>query len=138
MKKAILILLALFIVGGADTARAQASGEEAISVGVNQSKKVMDRKLNVRVLMVVEDSRCPEGTECIQAGNAKVRISVQKGTDQSKVFELNTNGDSVAILDGFEVKLDSLTPSPKSAAPIKQKDYVANFTVKQLNGVASR
>jgi hypothetical protein len=138
MKKAILILLALFIVGGADTARAQTAGEEAISVGVNQSKRAMDRKLNVRVLLVVEDSRCPEGTNCVQAGNAKVRISIQKGTDPSKIFELDTNGQGTASIAGFEVKLDSLTPSPKSAAPIKQKDYVANFTVKQLNGVASR
>lgn len=137
MKKAILFLVAFFIIGGVGSANAQ-TAEETISVGVNQSKKAMDRKLNVRVLLVVEDSRCPEGTQCVQAGNAKVRVSVQKGTDESKIFELNTNGDRVGTVDGYELKLDSLTPTPKSGAPIKQKDYVANFTVKQLNGVASR
>jgi hypothetical protein len=139
MKKAILFLLAFFIIGGGiDTANGQNTYQETISIGVREAKKVFDRAATIRVLMVVEDSRCPEGTTCVQAGNAKVRISVQKGTDASKIVELNTNGENTATVEGFELKLDSLTPSPTSAEPIKQKDYVANLTVKEVGGVARK
>ena len=127
MKKALLILVAAFILGGVQMASAQAT--EQVTVGVNKSQKVFDRKVTVRVLLVVEDSRCPEGTQCVQAGNAKVRISVQKGTNESKIVELDTNGENTATVDGYAIKLDALNPHPKSAAPVKAKDYVATLTV---------
>ena len=138
MKKAILFLFAFFIIGGViDTASAQGAAQETVSIGVNKSKKILDRSATIRVLTVVEDSRCPEGTTCVQAGNAKVRISIQKGTRESQIVELDTNGKTTATVAGYELKLDSLTPTPTSAAPIRKKDYVANLTVKDLGSVAS-
>jgi len=137
MKKAILFLFAFFIIGGGiETASAQSAAQESVSVGVNKTKKVLGAA-TVRVLLVVEDSRCPEGTTCVQAGNAKVRIAVKKGDDTTQIVELDTNGKNTATVAGYELKLDSLTPTPTSAAPIRKKDYVANLTVKDLGSVAS-
>lgn len=136
MKKALLILAAAFVIGGAGSVNAQTT--EQVTLGVNKSQKMFDRKVIVKVLAVVEDSRCPEGTQCVQAGNAKVRVSVQKGTNLSKTVELDTNGSTnSAVVEGYAIKLDSLTPSPKTAAPIKSKDYQATFTVEATAAVAS-
>jgi hypothetical protein len=137
MKKALLTLIAAFIIGGAGIA-AQAQTTEQLTLGVNKSQKVFDRKVTVKVLLVVEDSRCPEGTQCVQAGNAKVRVSLQKGTDPSKTVELNTNGDNTAVVEGYSIKLDSLTPTPKSGAPVKSKDYAATFTVEATAATAKK
>lgn len=135
MKKALLILIALFVIGGGEIVRAQSnSSSETLSIGVNQAKKVFSRKITIRLLTVVEDSRCPEGTECVQAGNAKLRFSVARGTDAPHTIELDTNGAGSATVEGFVIKLDSLAPTPKTAAPIKPKDYVANLTVTQGAG----
>src|ERR1041384_3412543 len=39
---------------------------------------------------VTQDSRCPEGTTCIWAGNARLRLRVVSANGASKEFELNT------------------------------------------------
>jgi hypothetical protein len=39
-------------------------------------------------LIEVEDSRCPPDTNCVWAGNAKVKISIAKGKNVAKIFEL--------------------------------------------------
>lgn len=145
MKKALLILAAAFIFGGAQVTNAQDQYSmndnpdvQSVTLGINKSKKLFDRKIIVKVLTVVEDSRCPTNVNCIQAGNAKVRISLQKGTNPSKTVELNTNGDNTATIDGYSVKLQFLTPSPKTAAPIRPKDYAATISVERSASTAKK
>lgn len=127
MKKALLMIVAAFILGGAVTVNAQAN--ETVTLGVNKSRKILDRKVTVKVLAVVEDSRCPQDVQCVQAGNAKVRVSIGKGNSTSKILDLSLNGDNTAKFEDWTIKLDSLTPTPKSAAPIARKEYAATFTV---------
>lgn len=127
MKKAFLILVAAFILGGAFSVQAQ--GNETVTLGVNKSRKILDRKVTVKVLAVVEDSRCPQDVQCVQAGNAKVRVSIGKGNSTSRILDLSLNGDNTAKFENWTIKLDSLTPTPKSAAPIARKEYAATFTV---------
>lgn len=127
MKKTLLMIVAAFILGSAFTVNAQAN--ETVTLGVNKSRKILDRKVTVKVLAVVEDSRCPQDVQCVQAGNAKVRVAIRKGTDSSKIIDLSVNGDNSAKFENWTIKLDSLTPTPKSAAPIARKEYAATFTV---------
>ena len=142
MKKALLILALAFILGGVETSRAQNSDlnnpdVQSVSLGVNKSKQLFDRDLTVRVLMVVEDSRCPENVQCIQAGNAKVRLAVRKGSDPSSIVEVSINGGNPVNVEGYSIKLDSLTPTPKTSAPIKSKQYVATISVERSAATAS-
>jgi hypothetical protein len=138
MKKAIFILLAAFILCGAEMAQAQNNpSTESVTLGVNKGKKVFDGLL-VKVLMVVEDSRCPEGTTCVQAGNAKLRLQVRKGTEPSEIIELDTNGKNSTSVAGYEITLDGLTPTPKSGAPVKRKDYAATLTIQETAAATAR
>lgn len=144
MKKAFLILVAAFILGGAQIASAQVDGpydkdpttnEQSVTLGVNKSKKLFDRRITVKVLAVVEDSRCPKDVDCIQAGNAKVRISVRKGTDSSKIVDLDLNaGQKSVMFEKYKITLSALTPYPASAAPIKRNKYLATLTVSPAAG----
>jgi hypothetical protein len=144
MKKALLILFAAIILGGAQIANAQVDGpydkdptttSQSVTLGVNQSKKLFARKLTVKVLAVVEDSRCPKDVNCIQAGNAKVRVSIRKGTDSSKIVDLDLNaGQTSVTFENYKITLSALTPYPATAAPIKRNKYIATLTVSPAAG----
>jgi hypothetical protein len=144
MKKALLILFAAIILGGTQIASAQVDGpydkdpttnEQSVTLGVNQSKKIFDGKLMVKVVAVVEDSRCPKDVDCIQAGNAKVRVSFRKGNDPLKVVDLDLNaGQTSAMYGNYKITLTALTPYPATAAPIKRNRYMATLTVAPAAG----
>jgi len=138
MKKALLILFAAIILGGAQIVNAQVDGPydkdptttgQSVTLGVNKSKKLFDRTLTVKVLAVVEDSRCPKDVNCIQAGNAKVRVSVRKGTDSSRIVDLDLNGGTSVTFENYKITLSALTPYPETAAPIKRNKYIATLNV---------
>jgi hypothetical protein len=139
VKKALLILFAAIILGGAKIANAQVDGPydkdptttgQSVTLGVNQSKKIFDGKLAVKIVAVVEDSRCPKAVNCIQAGNAKVRVSFKNGNDSLKVVDLDLNaGQRSAMYGNYKITLTALTPYPETAAPIKRNKYMATLTV---------
>lgn len=144
MKKALLILFAAIILGGAQVANAQVDGPydkdptttgQSVTLGVNQNKRLFDRKLTVKVLAVVEDSRCPKDVACIQPGNAKVRVSFKMGNDPLKVVDLDLNAGQTSAMYGiYKITLTALTPYPATAAPIKRNKYMATLTVEPAAG----
>ena len=86
--------------------------------------------MTVKVVAVVEDSRCPKDVDCIQAGNAKVRVSIKNGSDPLKVVDLDLNaGQKSAMYGKYKIVLTALTPYPATAAPIKRNKYMATLTV---------
>ena len=81
---------------------------------------------------LVEDSRCPEGVDCIWAGNGKITLTVRKGTSKSITFELNTMTEPKSyIYRGYEITLVKLAPYPKKDVKIKNESYVATLVVKK-------
>ncbi|WP_412060781.1 hypothetical protein [Rubrivirga sp. IMCC45206] len=72
----------------------------------------------LRFVEVVEDSRCPEGVDCIQAGRAQIRLAI--GADQAVLSvphaRMGDDETATAVLDGLTVTLQSLDPYPGSAA----------------------
>lgn len=92
-------------------------------------QKAFSGRLNIKFLAVTEDSRCPTNVNCIWAGVARVKITLRKN-GKTAAFELNTNQlDKPAVFEGYEVRLDTLTPYPNSASPTRAADYKALFTI---------
>jgi hypothetical protein len=89
-------------------------------------------KLKIKFVSVVEDSRCPEGVNCIWAGNAKIKVLIDNGTTKQE-FEMNTNtgpkGDSFS---GWAIYLEELTPYPKEGSSMVAKLYKAKFKIVRL------
>jgi hypothetical protein len=81
---------------------------------------------------LVDDSRCPEGVDCIWAGNGKITLTVRKGTSKSIMFELNTTTEPKSFTyQGYEITLVRLAPYPKKDVKIKKGAYVATLVVKK-------
>ena len=90
---------------------------------------------NFKFLSVVEDSRCPEGVDCIWEGNARLQLqmSLTKTNNNLEIFELNTNLEPQSFLiEGYEIKILGLVPKPNVNLRIEQEDYLATFTITNL------
>ena len=131
-----LLLLMLAGAGGAADARKSASLKEVslgseFSLRPGQEVRLKGQKLQLKFVSVPEDSRCPEGTQCIWAGNGKValRLSEAGGRRPSSVM-LNTTTEPQAIAHkGFTIKLVRLTPHPKADTTIRPSAYVATLII---------
>lgn len=103
---------------------------QQFKIQVNKQKIITKDKLKLTFVSVLEDSRCPEGTNCVWAGNAKVQIKISKAKGATKTFELNTTLQPQTIaFEGYEIKLVDLTPTPKVNIRIDKNGYIATLSV---------
>ena len=129
-----VILPFLFIAASALTPPEDAALGQEFEVRVGQRVTIEGERLRVTFDHVAEDSRCPEGVNCIWAGNAKVVLKLGKGRRRVSTMTLNTGVDPrQADYRGYEVKLVKLDPYPKEGKQISGKDYVATLVVSRRN-----
>jgi hypothetical protein len=130
MRALFLSLILTLIFGSAISAEAQTTRQ--ISLPAGKQKIVTRDKLKIKFVSV-EDSRCPQGVNCVWAGNAKVTIKVTNRKGESKTFDLNTNLEVKSVkFEGYEITLGNVTPYPKADAPVSPDGYTATFTVTKL------
>ena len=128
MKTTLFTMFITFLFGM--TTMATAQKPEKITVRVAQEKTAPGTTIKVKFLSVIEDSRCPEGVNCIWAGVAKIKIQLRKTGKPAKEFELNTNQmDKSITFEGHTIKLVTLTPYPKSGTAIKPAAYSATLRI---------
>src|SRR4051812_18848625 len=128
MRSFLLTVAITLLLGGSTFAVAQPS--ETVSIKVNHQKSVARGRINVRFAEMVEDSRCPRDVQCVQAGNATVKIRVSRGR-KTEILTISTdarNGGS-ASFEGYKFRLVSLTPEPRSNIRINPDGYVAKIEV---------
>ena len=131
MKKIISFLFFVLMLGIAQAAFAQG---ENTTLRVGQQKTTAGGKVRVKLISVMEDSRCPTDVDCVWAGNAKVKVRVFVRGGETKTFELNTSGpDKAGQADAYRVQLESLTPGRKSNKNIRQRDYRVTFSINKLS-----
>lgn len=131
MKTIFLSLILTLVFGGALSAQAQRS--QTLRVRVNQQKSLVRDNLKIRFVSLIEDSRCPEGTRCVWAGNAQIRVRITDARGRSQVFEMNTNtGAKGASFGGYAVNLIDLQPQLRENVRINRNAYTATFSVNRL------
>lgn len=125
------ILPFLFILTSALAPPARdAALDQEFDIRVGQWVTIEGERLRVTFNRVAEDSRCPEGVQCVWAGNAKVVLRLSKARKRASTMSLNTGVDpKLAAYRGYEVKLVKLDPYPKEGRPVRKRDYVATLVV---------
>ena len=77
-------------------------------------------------LVVLEDSRCPIGVQCIQAGTVRIRARLSSGLGVAlQEFSI---GHPVTT-DVEEITLMSVNPSPAAGVKIRESDYLFGFKI---------
>ena len=84
--------------------------------------------LNVTITpqAVVEDSRCPEGVQCIWAGRAVIRAKLE--SVEGSITETFEIGQTVTF-GSQTIKFEALTPAPAQGKEIPDSSYRFVFTV---------
>jgi hypothetical protein len=108
----------------------EAALDQEFEIKLGQQVSIEHEGLKVSFSYVAEDSRCPEGVQCVWAGNGKVVLKLSKQRKRSAVMRLNTNLEpNHAAYRDYDVKLVGLNPHPKKDEKIKKRDYVATLIV---------
>jgi hypothetical protein len=132
MNLAILPLLLVFLAWPAPpelSVMKEVPLNQEFTVRVGQMARV-EGGLKVSFLSVAEDSRCPEGVNCIWAGNGKIVLKISRRGRTPGKINLNTMlNPKEASYQGYEVKLVKLDPYPKKDVRHKRSDYVATLVV---------
>ncbi len=111
-------------------ARTNMNGE--MTLKINEQTTDQASGITLKFVELVEDSRCPEGVNCIWAGNAKVKISVSKNGADGQTIELNTNLQPRSIVyQGSTITLSDVTPHPKNNIKINRNEIAVTLTVTQ-------
>ena len=116
----VLIFMAAMINGdGATGGRA-----ESIELRPGQEKLLRGAGVRVKLVAVEEDSRCPEGVNCIWAGNVRVALLV-KGPGRAQRREaLNTaTAPRELKLNGRTVTISKVFPAKVAEREIKPGGY---------------
>ncbi|HEX5774338.1 MAG TPA: hypothetical protein VFY28_00030 [Candidatus Paceibacterota bacterium] len=92
-------------------------GESATALGVKLTPE-----------SIVEDSRCPQDAECIQAGTVRAATEIVSGLGTSKmVLEL---GQPITT-EAEAVTLIAVSPEPLAGTPIRPGDYRLTFRIEK-------
>lgn len=82
--------------------------------------------MEVKLLEVIEDSRCPQDVQCVWAGRAKVLVQLIDTTGENTQKEVVFSGGNVTSLyneNGVEIVLRGLAPYPNASSKIDPKNY---------------
>ena len=95
----------------------------------SKAVKKVSNDLSIKFTMVLEDSRCPTGTQCPWEGNAEILLELSGG--DLETVHLNTGGmfPRTEIYNGYTITLDELKPHPAEGTSIEESDYTAVLSV---------
>lgn len=96
-----------------------------LTLALNQAAVFKDG-MSMRPTAVLEDSRCPMGVFCIQAGTTKISLVVRSG-DSARTETIQL-GRSI-IVGNDTITFDGVTPPRSHTGTIAPSDYRFTFTV---------
>jgi len=134
MKKGIIILLAVFVLGCNKNSDVNEeynlSANSIVTLKYKECVDISDFGFKICLDSILNDSRCPSGVVCVWEGDAELGFSI-KNADEIKLFRLHTQGNFQrdTTINGLKISLESLTPYPAFGSEIDQKDYSAEIKV---------
>jgi hypothetical protein len=115
---------------GGSGARLSVTMGQMFPLHVGQTASVAGVSSDVTFRGVQADSRCPSGTQCVQAGNAEVLLEVATGGGAPVSITLNsTTPPREKALGNGILRLVSLSPTPLAGTTIEPSSYVATLCV---------
>tara|TARA_B100001013_G_scaffold92830_1_gene51700 strand:+ start:936 stop:1583 length:648 start_codon:yes stop_codon:yes gene_type:complete len=105
----------------------------SLRIGQKLSSPSLLSGLGIEFLEVIEDTRCPENTECSTVGRATVSVKVggHRSSLGSTTLTLEDGqvGPSIKKLGKYSAVFISLEPFPVEGEDIDLDDYVGTFAV---------
>lgn len=100
-----------------------APSQETIMIAMDTAGNIAG--MQITPLEVLEDSRCPVGVRCIQAGTVRIRAQVTKGASAS-VYEFVLNVPQV--IQGVSLTMTAVSPAQDPGGALPRSAYRFTFT----------
>lgn len=103
-------------------------------LGAGKTANSSDDKLRITFNAIGEDSRCPEGTTCMWAGQVTANITIgDSESSQTFDFRLEGKGTKPATkkFKEYSVNLMQVTPYPQDGTKIEKEKYAVQLKVLQ-------
>jgi hypothetical protein len=99
-----------------------------------QTARIASEGMDIRFINVTGDSRCPQGVECIWAGQVSCAVEITKNNILNQITLTDSAGSGISTGQDFQNYqiLFSVTPSPVAGKTIAGGDYRLTLTVSQL------
>lgn len=98
-----------------------------VTLTVGQVKKVGD--LNITLNQLIQDNRCPIDVQCIQAGAATVKITLQN-KNNIEVTNISSNQNDYSF-GGYSIKITSVMPEQTTKRSIFESEYKITFNIQK-------
>lgn len=112
-----------------------AQNENTLPVGIGQETEFSGKSVTkVKFAEVLEDSRCPEGVDCLWAGNARIALELYFNDKEPLKIEMDTNGPKSTVeFEGGAITIVSLDPYPKADTQIDRSAYKVSLQIKETD-----
>lgn len=95
---------------------------EAVTLKVDEAAKVGEEVV-VTFKAVTSDSRCPQGVQCVTAGEATVVLTAKVGEKTEELtVKVGAAADNKATLEPFAIRILKLDPYPTEGQTIQDAD----------------
>lgn len=104
-----------------------------------ENKFLKSQAMNITFKGISEDSRCPEGVNCIWSGVAVAEVELMGLATRPMTVSLATinmpskNYSKSAVFNGYKIELKELLPA-KREGEMKSEEYKIGVTVTKLAG----
>lgn len=137
-----IVLLSLMNCNGQKTANSgssaptEVSDSGEISLKTGESRLLKDSGIKITFKSVSQDSRCPEGVNCVWAGVAVAELELSGTSSKPVNVSLATmtlpqqNLSKTAVFEGYKIELKNVLPYPKKG--VEKGDYSIEISVYKI------
>lgn len=113
------------------TSGSTGSVNQTATIGIGQTVFVNNTNLRIQAVRIVEESRCPSGVYCIQAGRVVIETNIQSG-DMIQVANLayggNVSNQESVVVDGYTVRIINVTPQARQGG-LNSWEYAITYQI---------
>lgn len=106
--------------------------EDVLTIGANE-KSVVTKDLSFKIEKILSDSRCPEGVNCVWAGEVNLLLGVYENDLKTEEVELKINHqnftenksffESKIPLESKKIEAIQIVPNRVAGENIEEKEY---------------
>lgn len=104
-----------------------------LELKINQVANLNSEKLKIRILRVVEDSRCPANARCITAGKVSIAVKIVQDNRDLGEFILTLDPadpkSATQTAGNYAVQLTDVQPYRLTSQELKPSDYRMKLVV---------
>ena len=123
-----------------DETNLKAAQNGIIYLNEGENKFLKEYGMNITFKKMIEDSRCPEGVNCIWAGVATAEIEVMGVETRPMKIKISTMQDASKgyfasqNFNGYQIEMANLTPYPKADQGLKSLEGKYKIGIKIRKG----